>query len=500
MNQLDITLLIIDQYIKQQETKKSISKYFTNEIEQAKLLSEILQDMIKSKSIASEFDFELIEDPNEFEIIEMPEVIDEFEQIQLNTSQHIDNLNHINDFINGFIQRNTKLMKQALKNCGIEKSIDFEAFIINSESLRVVIEYTLTLQQSTAPDKYNHQSSAFNEQLVKRKLPNFEDSVILEPTNKGGKQKYFQDGFVYARSEDIVEEFEKETALKEYVTAILDPTYQAFLLDRMSFQEQDPKYPLRARVSIYGFDNENYFGFETLDQFMQNTDRGYSPQQILEIIQQIFDIMFHFWVYGISHQDLHAGNIKIIPDDAYDDDQTYFKVKIFDFGNAEFSPQLPKQKLLIDWLYLLKSASLTYSDELGRAVMSYLPFENDISNKHYPIFKLLQIIDYQDTLKTIFEKHSDLFINSLIYADTSNPEAFKYLYDNFKYSLFYELEESIKQRCVSIDDVEEDILLINPAIEVIDNKQFSEVTSHKQLFYQFGNLDCNTTLVDISNK
>ncbi|MCF6765243.1 hypothetical protein L3V82_05625 [Thiotrichales bacterium 19S3-7] len=439
MTELDLVLAAIDQYVEQ--SKDSYSKQAKNLAKRWLLWSPSGIDR------ATDLSNLLIRMSATFEEEKPQTEVDEgFELIEpLPKELKSNNTKQIHLFIEGYLNADKNQMKKAVSACGLEtEKINFDALIDgneNTDSLRAIIRYWLTLKTTlnteVAPPSFFEGSH--DKSKVKRILPNFNAPRPEVMPTKGGKQKTFQDGFVYARTEEIKEEFEKEAQLRSYVEE------HAFnLLEHMSFQTQDETDPLRAGVSVYGFDNEDLFGYETLDVFIAKAEeRKYSPRQILQIIDQIFDIIHQFWLAGISHQDLHSGNIKIIPDGPYNHENTYFQVKIFDYGNARFNRELAHQDLLIDWSYLLRGRSATVSDEIGRSIVSWMPVETEVNKKHYPIIKLMQLLDPQAKFKQIFNKNTEHFLNALKYANTLKPEKLNYIYNNFKYAFFTGIEENI---------------------------------------------------------
>ncbi|MCF6776766.1 hypothetical protein L3V83_09320 [Thiotrichales bacterium 19X7-9] len=447
MTELEIVLAAIDQYIEQSnasstKTVKNFLTYLTggtSGVARAKELKELLERMgyeIVEEELNKEDSKEQIdqEDKDEFEVIESSVI----KKKAINEKQ-------THAFILAYMHKQKSEMQDAVLACGLKTDkIKFDTFVDGNDqtdSLRAIIQYWLTLKRTLHIDQAppNSFKGKLQKNKVKRIIAYDTPMPEILPT-EGGKQKTFDKdtGRVIARTEEVQQEFVKEAKLKKYVIE----NYPS-LLKHMSFQTQDQLNPNSAFVSIYGFDNEDFFGFETLDKFISQAEiRNYTPKQILQIIEQIFDITHQFWLAGISHQDLHSGNIKIIPDGPYDSDKTFFKVKIFDYGNAKFGSALEKSDQLVDWSYLLRGRSATVSDEIGRSIVSYMPVETEVNKKHYPIIKLMQLLDPTTQLKPVFNEHTEYFLNSLRYADTNNLDTLEYLYNNFKYAFFTKIAEN----------------------------------------------------------
>lgn len=453
MTEMEIVLAAINQYTAQigyNITKQTLS-FFASKLwgsptgdTRAELLSNLLLKMKGEISISQP-------------ITNIEDLALGFEVEILNTpaARQEERLSYIKQFIKGYCLSDITMMQEAIKACGIDiqneringKLIDLNLLTGGgnaANSLRPIIQYALVLKETLDQDNAPTTPNQFRTENTLSYLSDFAITESEASTSSGGKKKYFDAkyGFVYARTQDTREEFEREKELKEYITNL---KHENTLLDTCSFQEQDPNNPHRARVEMYQKDNQQYFGFEKLDDFISKAaTRNYTPKQLLSIIEQLFDTVHQFWLAGIAHKDLHAGNIKIIPDGPYDSDETNFKVQIFDFGNATYGNNLRKEELLTDWLYLLLSSSATYSDSVGRIIISSLPIiQTDIGNKHYPIKKLIQLLDPTGTLTRIYERNSYFFANALTYTNTSNKEIFNYLYQNFKYKLFTEMNEHI---------------------------------------------------------
>ncbi|MCF6775818.1 hypothetical protein L3V83_04420 [Thiotrichales bacterium 19X7-9] len=493
MDYLNITLEAIDQYIKQY--KESISKQVTGLYQKAtgeqraRHLLEILYK-IKENNANEEFTNRCIK-----------------------------------KFIRAYLLNNIRLMSYALQESTLAyDNVDFELLSGGGngyESLRPILSYTLALitnfERLVMPDQFYQLN--FNKEKVKEILFDFATPVtcLAAEKRKGGKKKYFDaaTGFVYVRdisekaSREILEEFKKESELEAYVLAYASRTKEFALLEMLSFQRQDPLNPYRAQVAIYLCDHENYFGFETLDDFIaQAQKRQYSYKQLLQIVMQIFDITHQLWLAGISHQDFHMGNIKIIPDGPYENDKTNFKVQLFDFGNAQFNLAYTDKALLVDWNYLLFDRSNSYSDGFGRSFVSCLPLETDVNKKHYPIDKLVSLLDPEGKLTTYLTECYHFFINSLKYA--VNKDMANYAYQNFKYNILFLLKEkrpvyrmgecyleqevlntvaqhevnfeqklSIKDR--EIDSLQKVLLQKDRQIEVITQKQIEAQRLHDEL-------------------
>ncbi|TNF65827.1 MAG: hypothetical protein EP298_10805 [Gammaproteobacteria bacterium] len=449
MTELEIVLAAIDQYIEQSnasstKTVKNFLTYWTggtSGVARAKELKELLErigyETVEEESIKEDSKGKIDqEDQDEFEVIDSNVI-----------KKKAINREHIHSFILAYIHKQKSEMKDAILACGLTTvdKINFDAFVNGNDqtdSLRAIIQYWLTLKRTLHIDQAPPSSfkGKLKQNKVKRIIATSDTPMPEVLPTEGGKQKVFDKdtGRVIARTEEVQQEFVKEAKLKEYVTE----NYPS-LLKHMSFQTQDKLNPNSAFVSTYGFDNEDFFGFETLDKFISQAEtRNYTPRQILQIIEQIFDITHQFWLAGISHQDLHSGNIKIIPDGPYDSDKTFFKVKIFDYGNAKFNPQLQKNDLLVDWSYLLRGRSATVSDEIGRSIVSYMPVDTEVNKKHYPIIKLMQLLDPTAQLKPVFNEHTEYFLNSLRYARTDDIDTLDYLYNNFKYAFFTKIAEN----------------------------------------------------------
>lgn len=369
---------------------------------------------------------------------------DQFHMAYLeNIINSITNENNLKLFILGYIFNNKTLIESALINSNETINLELLLYENQNNELKQILKYNLSyfLQMKKA-QSYLTENNQFKEENVCRIIPNFETPLIHTPTEKEGKQKFFDSqGFVYAKNDLIAMEFIKESTLENYVLETASLSKDFSLLDKLSFQEQDPNYPKRARVEMYKNDVKTYFGFETLDDFLAKaSERKYSENQIIQVITQLLDITHQLYLSGISHRDLHAGNIKIIPDGPFNNKQTNFKVKVFDFGNSEYNLAKNNPQILADWNYTLLKQSDNYSDQVGRYLASFLPIETDTHHKHYPIFKLLALINPDEKLFASFSQISTFFIDSLRHCD-QKKETLDYLYNNFKYNLLSLIKE-----------------------------------------------------------
>ena len=458
MNQLDIVLYSIAQYTQQLSLSRSYAQksfslfgsYFgySEGETRAQHLEEVL--LAIKNYVPKNKD----EQPDE----EDWEVLDKG---HLSQNQAKLNLKKVEEFIQAYIDKDkTKMTKiaQSIGPSGVY--INYNLLLSGNDyiqSLRSIISYNLKVFNLLEPFKHTISEISFSKEAIKKKEPQTTEVPSQEKLNQlrsstGGKNKFFdaKNGYVYARNSDIAKEFENEANLKKYITYQIEKFQLTNAVSNMfSFQEQDPEYPLRAKVDIYEKDHVNHFGYETLYDFINHAEeRQYSYQQIMQVFNQLLDVTFQMSQMGIAHGDLHSQNIKILYDGNPNSKDTNALLQVFDFGLTKYGSELAKKDALIDWEYLLKRQATTYSDQVGRSFVDYLPIKTETSMKHYPIHHLLEIIlgmnkSLHSQLCTIIDEHANYFINALTYKTTDDPQFLSYLYQNFKYRLNEEIDHAV---------------------------------------------------------
>ncbi|MCF6767719.1 hypothetical protein L3V86_04990 [Thiotrichales bacterium 19S11-10] len=305
---------------------------------------------------------------------------------------------------------------------------------------------------------------------IEAKLPDWKDyKKPITWEGEGTKKSHDPNGFLTTFCDITKQDFWIEKQLVNYINN-LDHELKKAIQRVNSPQIQDnDEFPYAARYAVYKkTDENNCFGFITLTDLISKINNGeirVTEEQIFSLISQILHVTKLYWLAGIVHGDLNAGNLGVIINgaplvkstDPADQKQPTFELRVFDFGNANFvgrqkkdkgedeiktTKEIKPEERISDFSYLLLNQSLFASESVARSFASYIPFKNSIDDKHFPIFKLVRIllslrkntlasnIPYADVEK-VLKKPSELFINQLRYGHTDNPEIFNYFVENF---------------------------------------------------------------------